>query len=209
MLKIYNVLPYSISIRIRYIIELFLYKFKIHKNPWHTIKQKMISSLQKKYNIKTFIETWTYMWDMVFAQVDNFQKIYSIELAEKYYNLAVNRFQKNKNVTIIHWDSSIELWKLLDKITHQSLIFLDWHYSWWETAKGKKECPLIEELNNFIKIKSKINNHIIIIDDVRLLGIDQDYPTIEKLKNKLKEINNNYIINIKNDQMTAFLQKTK
>ncbi len=205
MKKVYSILPEEISSPIRYWIELILYKLGINKNPWHSIKQRMIRNLQKKYKIKCLIETWTYMWDMIFSQIKNFDKIYSVELAKKYYDLAVKRFKNNKNVTIILWDSSIELWKLLNKIDVQSLVFLDWHFSWWETAKWKKECPLLDELDHFINVKLKINNHIIMIDDIRLCWTHKDYPNIKELEDKLKIINNNYKILIKNDQMIAYL----
>lgn len=203
--KIYYILPYSVSINIRYIIEIILYKLNFKKNPWHSIKQKMIYKLQKKYKLNTFIETWTYMGVMVYAQLNNFNKIYSIELSKKYYNLAKKRFENNKNVFLILWDSSIELWKLINKINNQSLFFLDWHFSWWDTGKWVKECPLNEELDQFIKNKNKINNHIIMIDDIRLCWTDKDYPSIDELKQKLKLINNDYKIMIKNDQMIAYV----
>jgi len=203
LIKIYNLLPYNIAIELRYIIELFFYKTWIHKNPWHSIKQKMIQKLQKKYKIDTFIETGAYMWDMINAQIGVFLKIYSIELSKKYYNLAVERFKKNENVHIILWDSSVELRKLLKKIDWQCLIFLDGHFSWWETAKWDKECPLLEELD--ILKNHHIKNHIIMIDDIRLCWKHKDYPKVDELRKELTKINKKYKITIKNDQIVAFL----
>lgn len=201
--KIYKALPKCISNPVRYIVELFLWITWIHKNPWHSIKQRIIKNLQKKYKISTFIETWTYEWDMIEMQKNNFKEIYSIDLSDYYYKKAKERFAWQNNIHLILWDSTIELWKLLKRIHERAIIFLDWHFSWWLTAKWNLECPLIDELKSFENMD--IKNHILVIDDMRLCWKNKDYPTIEELKKSIKNINNNYKISIKNDQMISIL----
>ncbi len=105
VVKVYNFLPYKLAIKIRYIIELCLWKCWISNAPWHTLKQKNIEELQKKTWIKVFVETWTYKWDMLIAQKNNFDLLYSIELSEFYYKRAVELLKEYKHIKLILWDS--------------------------------------------------------------------------------------------------------
>jgi hypothetical protein len=71
---------------------------------------------------------------------------------------------------------------------------LDGHWSSGDTAKGEKDCPLIEECKS-IDLLYKSNKGIILIDDYRLFGtnIDQDWSSITT-ENILKCFNNFNII---------------
>ncbi|MDD3159854.1 MAG: hypothetical protein PHQ98_02720, partial [Candidatus ainarchaeum sp.] len=71
------------------------------------------------------------------------------------------------------------------KIKHPAIFWLDAHYSGGNTAKGKQNSPILQELN--LIFKSKLN-HIILIDDANYFGT-KGYPTIEvvtKLTNNKK-----------------------
>ncbi len=96
-----------------------------------------------------------------------------------------------------------KIWEVLRELKDRAIFFLDGHFSWWDTAKWVKECPLLLELDHFKK--SKIKDHIIVIDDIRLCWKDPAYPTVDILKNNLLSINPNYNIYMKNDQMIAFI----
>src|SRR5258706_13689531 len=49
--------------------------------PPHPVKQTTIKEYQKQYEYSTFVETGTFIGDMVEAQKANFKKIISIELS--------------------------------------------------------------------------------------------------------------------------------
>jgi hypothetical protein len=76
-------------------------------------------------------------------------------------------------------DSGNVLNQVLAEISQPALFWLDGHYSEGITAKGEKECPIIEELSCIFK--SKRLNHLILIDDARLFIGRNDYPTIQEL----------------------------
>src|SRR5688572_14084116 len=62
--------------------------------PPHAVKQVMIENYQKQSGFKTLVETGTFLGEMVEAQRNNFEKIYSIELSEKLWQKASKRFAK-------------------------------------------------------------------------------------------------------------------
>ena len=51
----------------------------------NAIKQRTIKEYAKIFSVETFIETGTYLGDMVNAVMDTFNKIYSIELDKTLY----------------------------------------------------------------------------------------------------------------------------
>ena len=147
-----------------------------------------------KYNV--FIETGTYNGETIFSMVPLFNKLYTIEISEKYYtntknyyfsnNLLENNSSYDKKINFLLGDSSIVLQYILPIITDKCIFFLDGHWSSDDTGRGEKDCPLIEEIthiNNLCKTDA-----IIIIDDFRLFekgpinGFNEDWVDINKQK---------------------------
>ena len=149
--------------------------------------------LQDDYkNYYCFIETGTLNGDTIFSVEPYFNKLYTIEYSEYYYNKTKSMYNGNK-INFILNDSSIEFETLLPSITEKTIFFLDGHWSNGDTGHSAKDCPLEEEIthiNNLFK-----NEAIIIIDDYRLFGLDkssgklgEDWSKITKelLVNKIK-----------------------
>ena len=149
--------------------------------PPHIIKQKTVNEYAKLFKLSTLVETGTYLGDMIFSQKKNFKKIISIELQSSFYNYAKKRFKKDKNVEIILGDSGDVLKGLAQKkeFDYPCLFWLDSHYSGGNTSKGKKETPILEELETILNTKQ---NHVLLIDDARCFVGENDYPTISELK---------------------------
>lgn len=164
--------------------------------PPHMVKQLTITEYQRKYNIQTLVETGTYLGDMIVAQLDNFQKIISIELDNKLYHRAVKRFEGCTKVNIIHGDSGEVLQTIVFDIKTPAIFWLDGHYSGGDTAKGEKKCPIYNELA--VILQSPIN-HILLIDDARLFVGKDDYPTIHELSDFIFSQKNNITIEVKDD----------
>ena len=164
--------------------------------PPHIVKQMAIEEYQKKFNTKILVETGTYLGDMVEAQRDHFEKIYSVELSKKLFQRAVKRFKSYSNINILNGDSGIVLNKILLDISTPALFWLDGHYSEGITAKGVKECPAIEELEAILKSDLP---HIILIDDARLFNGTHDYPTLDEIKQLYEKSSRHYSLTVKND----------
>lgn len=174
--------------------------------PPHAVKQEIVKDIAQKSKLKIFIETGTFLGDMVNAVKNSFEKIYSIEINEKLYQMSKKRFKKYNHIHIIKGDSGEILKFLLQKINEPVLFWLDAHYSGGITGKGEKETPIIKELQNILN--HQVKNHIILIDDARLFVGKNDFPIIEELKGIL---NNQpyYRLTIKDDIIRIFPFKKK
>lgn len=168
------------------------------------INKEFLLLLQDDYTkYDVFIETGTYNGETIFSMEPFFNKLYTIEISEKYYTKTMNAYLSKKTVEnsstydnkiiFLFGDSSIVLKSVLSIITDKCIFFLDGHWSSDDTGRGEKDCPLIEEvthINNLCKTEA-----IIIIDDYRLfekgpnIGFLEDWSDInkEKIVNILQE----------------------
>lgn len=169
--------------------------------PPHVIKINIIDKFQSKFGSTTFIETGTFLGDMIEAQKSNFERLHSIELSEELYQKAAERFEKNNEITIHQGDSGKVLKEIVNNLNQQALFWLDGHYSGGETALGDKECPVLEELESIFG--GEIKNHVILIDDARLFKGAKDYPTIEEIGKVISDYNSKYVVKVKNDIIIA------
>lgn len=169
--------------------------------PPHEYKQKTIIEYGK--NITNFVESGTYLGEMIKAQLPFFKRIVSIELDEALYMKNVEKFRGNPNVLLLKGDSGLLMQKAIDLLVGRKLFWLDGHYSGGNTAKGDKECPVLEELDTILRLPE---DNIILIDDARCFNGQHSYPTIEELKSFISAKNDKYNIEIKHDiiRLTAF-----
>lgn len=120
----------------------------------------------KNYLNRYFIETGTYEGDAVQKALEaGFDYCYSIELSDKYFRIATERFKDNPKVKIIQGDSALMLWDVIKDINGRITFWLDGHYSKGDTALGKYCSPLIAEIEQIGRHYN--NKHTIIIDDMR------------------------------------------
>jgi hypothetical protein len=161
------------------------------------VKQITIQEYQQKFGYSILVETGTYLGDMVEAQKSRFKKIISIELGVDLFKKAEMRFINDKNVIILQGDSGYVLPEILKELNEPAIFWLDGHYSEGITAKGSKDCPIIEELDAILQ--NKRFYHILLIDDARCFNGRGDYPTVEKLKEYIKSKNEKYRVEVRHD----------
>jgi hypothetical protein len=156
-----------------------------------SIDINFLLQLQDDYkNYPCFIETGTLLGGTIFSVEPYFNKLYTIEFSEYYYNITKNYYNANK-INFILNDSSIEFETLLPTITDKTIFFLDGHWSSGDTGRSSKDCPLEEEIrhiNNLFR-----NEAIIIIDDYRLFGLDKSSG---KLNEDWSKITKDLLVNI-------------
>ena len=111
----------------------------------------------------------------------------------------------DNRLQLYNGDSSHTLRKVLASIKERCCFWLDAHSGAQKYARGKVDVPLFEEL--WAIGEHHIKNHIIAIDDAHLFGKIQknktghvicDYSevTLEKVTEKIKEINPKYDVGI-------------
>ena len=199
-----------IQTQINYFASIFLRKYLIKfwekkgksLPPPHVIKQRKIRDLQLINSINLFVETGTYLGDMIAIQRRNFKKLYSIEVDEKLYLAAKKRFKRFANVIIRKGDSSYLLKSIVNEIDNRAIFWLDGHYSAGITGKGETECPIFGELEAILSVNK---NHIILIDDARCFIGKGDYPKLEEIKSFIFKKCPNSTISIDNDAIQIVL----
>jgi predicted O-methyltransferase YrrM len=147
--------------------------------PPHLVKQQTLRSFAKRFGLEVLVETGTYQGSMIEALKHDFRRIYSIELGKELHQKAQQRFKAQKHIELIQGDSGTELGKLMTRIDRATLFWLDGHYSAGDTAQGKKDTPILEELTHILDARDQ--GHVIIIDDAREFGTAPDYPTVQEI----------------------------
>ncbi|MEK7607406.1 MAG: hypothetical protein AAB484_00570 [Patescibacteria group bacterium] len=185
--------------------EFFRYRYQKYKDGikhYLSIKKrkkndaKIILSYRERFNPNIFIETGTYKGDVLNLVKKSFDEIYSIELGEKLYKKALQRFRKDKHIKLFLGDSGIVLSKILVDVNESVLFWLDAHYSKADTVCGDIPTPIEKELE--IIFSHKIKNHVILIDDARCFTGNDGYPTVETISNLANM--NGYSCEVKDDK---------
>jgi len=172
-----------------------------------TLSKKVLSKYKNPY----FFETGTANGDCVRLALEiGFEKIFSIELDQSLQIENISKYSneiKLNKVHLIIGDSLIELEKQILKLEKKTTFWLDAHVDFGPS--GVKRCPLYEEIESISK--SSIKNHTIMIDDLRILGSwwgEGIY--LEKIKQKILDINSQYIFTledgfVENDILVAYI----
>lgn len=174
----------------------------------HYLKQRTVINYRKKYNCKIFIETGTFLGDMINAVKNKFDTIHSIELNTEYAKAAMIRFQNQKHIKIWQGDSGVELQKVLNETNGNILFWLDGHccvYQGAITSRSKEDTPILSEISVILNhIKKNGYKHVILIDDSRLFIGKDGYPTLESLVKLVKNELTSHQILVKNDIIAIY-----
>lgn len=185
-------------INFQYLVDGCLYFLGIRKGHVpHVVKRWVVKSFAKQYGPRSFVETGTYLGDMLAAVRNHFDELYSVELSEELYQKAQQRFALDLRIKLYQGNSSQELGKILGRVGNKALFWLDAHYSGGNTARGCLDTPIMEELKQIFGHKNC--GHIILIDDARLFIGKDGYPTIDQLRDYLVLQEGNYEITVGHD----------
>lgn len=143
-------------------------------------KQALISRKARENNLKVLVETGTFQGGMIAAQLENFQKIISIELSQELFQAARKKFANNYHIQLLQGDSGVKLAEAVRGLTEPALFWLDAHYSCGVTAGGGADAPILKELSCLIE-RNQLRDTIL-IDDARLFGLKSDYPKLEVIR---------------------------
>jgi len=161
-------------------------------------KRDIIYRYQREYQYNVFIETGTFLGFMVYAMLDKFKTIYSVELGLKHFIKAKVKFASHSHVKILQGDSGKVIPKILKNVCEPAIFWLDAHYSGKYTARGDLQCPIYAELDAIV---GSLYHHVILIDDARSFNGTNDFPTIPELKEHMLSLWPGCDINVKNDMI--------
>lgn len=150
------------------------------------------SELVARYKTDVFIETGSYEGGTIQKALDaGVKEIHSIEINPQKFKFCCARFANEPRVNLYLGDTIDILPEIINKLSQRATFWLDAHAG--NGASGRYSCPLIQELKAFIS--SPIKDHIILIDDRRLLGSAAwGRVTEEQVLAELKSVNSNYTI---------------
>ena len=161
-----------------------------------------------------FVETGTFQGETTFACEPYFEKVYTIEIDKYSFDRVSSRYSGSK-IEFLLGDSSDVFPTILPKIKDPTIFFLDGHWSGGSTGKGRKDCPLLEEVSLINSLFSE--EAIIIIDDYRLFGKsprlqtgNEDWEDIskEKIVSLISSrIENIYYVYVIDDRLILHISK--
>jgi hypothetical protein len=178
--------------------KIFLWKLKgCPIPPPPAIKQMINKYYAKKYDLHTFIETGTYMGEMIDAVMNKFSRIISIEYDTALAERAKKRYSLYNHIAIYHGDSGKILREIMPAINEPCLFWLDAHYSGGVTAQAGSETPIIEEIRTILE--HSCSDHVVLIDDAREFTSNKNYPALEELKQIVKQSQKKWQMVVDND----------
>ena len=158
----------------------------------------------KKYNLQKslWIETGTYYGDTTKILSDIAEKVISIELDKRLYDLAIKKFENSKKINVINGESQNLLQDILKNESYKNLcLFLDAHTCLDHitnkliSKNETLETPIMIELNIIESYIKKFNNVNILIDDIRLFdGKTKNYPNINEIVDWARKNNSSWFI---------------
>jgi hypothetical protein len=148
--------------------------------PPHAYKVQTVRHYARDFATPILVETGTYQGAMVSAVRDLFAAIYTIELDPDLHCRAKARFADDPRVRVLGGDSGQLLSEVLPWIEAPCLFWLDAHHSGGITARGPVDTPIMDELR--LILGAQLSRAVILIDDARCFVGENDYPTLDALR---------------------------
>ncbi|MCH9649423.1 MAG: hypothetical protein K0U98_14370 [Deltaproteobacteria bacterium] len=148
--------------------------------PPRLFKQLLVSRYAAIYDSATFIETGTFLGDMVYAQRRHFHRLFSIEIDEPLHRRVQRRFSRLSNIHLLHGDSGSLLPTVLPSLQEPCLFWLDAHAMGSAQQRLYPKPPILRELEAILS--SDLQDCVVLIDDARLFFEGSPFPSIEKVK---------------------------
>jgi hypothetical protein len=146
----------------------------------HIRKRHVIREFAHLYHLDVFVETGTYMGDMLAAMLPHFRTLHSIELSPGLHERARKRFAGCPQCHLVQGDSGEALASIVSTLQVPALFWLDAHFSGGVTARGGIDPPVGNELTAILA--HPIRQHVVLIDDARLFDGRDGYPAIVGLR---------------------------
>ena len=149
--------------------------------PPSAVKREVLRSTARQHGLHILVETGTFRGDTVRALRSGFRTIYSIELDNGLYQMAVQRCRNQRNARLLRGDSAVLMPQVLQELSEPTLFWLDAHWSGAGTATSDVETPILAELNAILD--GAPAGSVVLIDDHReFVRGATDYPSAESIE---------------------------
>ena len=163
----------------------------------HIRKRRVIRELAHLHQLDVFVETGTYMGDMLAAMCPHFRTLHSIELSPGLHTRARKRFAGYPQCHLVQGDSGVALASIVSALQVPALFWLDAHFSGGVTARGGIDPPVGNELAAILA--HPIRQHVVLIDDARLFDGRDGYPVIVELRDVITAEAPWYVFQVEHD----------
>lgn len=178
--------------------------------PPHLIKQMVILD-HFDHSFAAFVETGTYLGEMVEAMAPFFRRVHTIELSKELHRTTSSRLAHVRNVCFHLGDSGEVLGDVIPQISGKILFWLDGHYSGGITAQGHTDTPILSELAHITQ-HPNVKESVILVDDARCFtgeGEYEHYPTLSFLKNWVGENMSSHHLDVNYDIIRILPQNSE
>jgi len=170
-----------------YVADVFQIASFRFSNPHSLMKFFQIDALRKRTGATQFIEAGTYLGLTAERCGRVFNKVYTIELDPELVRKASIRLKRHRNIELIEGDASIHLQQILQRPEVEDVvIFWDGHACGAYAQSGDATPgadiatePVMSGLGRVLAWSHKIKG--IIVDDFRLFGEQEGFPTKAEL----------------------------
>jgi hypothetical protein len=166
------------------------------KTPY-LVKLTAIRHYARRHGARVMVETGTFRGNMIVAQRNHFDRIYSIELDPQLHAEARRRLRKLPHVTLLQGDSGVELAKVLAELQQPALFWLDAHWSGGVTARGEVDTPISGELA--MVLAHPVRGHVVLIDDAHEFVGENGYPTYEGLAREVQSLRPDLLVELRDN----------
>ena len=173
---------------------------------YFSIDPGLVTALKTCLPLQFFVETGTFNGDSIENVRSLFEKLYSVEIADAYYQKACERFKGDSAIELFHGASPDFLQRLRAGLAEKSVIYwLDAHWCVAEEPTGGQtsQCPLLQELEALEKLNEQ---SVVIIDDARLFLATppaphetKHWPDFDAILGKLRALSSVHRVSVLND----------
>ena len=172
------------------------------------LTQEEINGIIEDRKLDNFIETGTYLGDSTLEASKVFTTVHTMEIVPDLQRQAIEKCSSANNIHFHLGDTVKLLPDIVQNLTGGCLWFLDAHQSGPETSNNGVHVPLLHELDIILDNMNRSDEHVFIIDDVRLFSAYWDWANIsiqsiiQKFSSRDLKITRK---NISNDRLVIYL----
>lgn len=148
--------------------------------PAAAAKRRHLLRLFREHRHEVFVESGTHLGDTVAFFVPHARRIFSVEIEPGLYAAAAERFADAPHVTLIQGNAVEWVPRIVDQLREGALVWLDGHYSGPGTGRGETNEPVAQILRRMGQLDFAVPLTIV-VDDLRLFGVDPEFPTLADL----------------------------